>query len=149
VDHWRSGRERFLRIYNYWQRVIFHINQIERIPRCVAIFGHYNGHSLADVANFIDGKNVVFGYSESWIVRGSRKRADLIAQLGAGENSHDAGMPARRIRVDALDLGVRVRAPENHDVKHMRELDIVHVLAEAANQTGIFAPFDAGANGFA
>jgi hypothetical protein len=55
-------------------------------------------------------------------------------------------MSARRIRVDAVDLGVRVRAPENRDVERIGELDIVHVLAETANQTGIFAPLDPGAD---
>jgi len=86
----------------------------------------------------------MFGYSESRVVSGGRESANLIAQLRAGEDGDDTGMLARRIRVDAIDFGMRVRAPENRDVKHMRELDIVHVLAAPGNQIGIFAPLDPG-----
>jgi hypothetical protein len=125
------------------------MDQIERIARCVAIFGDYNGYSFADVTNFIHGKDIVFGYSERGVIGGGRKRADLIAQFRAGENGDDASLAARCIRVDAVDCGMRVRASEDRNMEHIGKPDIVHVLPEPANEAGIFAPLDAGANGFA
>jgi len=72
----------------------------------------------------------------------------LIAQLRSRDDRDDAGMLARRGRVDAFDFGMSMRASKNGDVKHLGKPDIVSVLTESANQSRIFAPLDPGADKF-
>ena len=56
--------------------------------------------------------------------------------------------PGRRLgraRVDRADVGVRVRAPEDGDVDHPGELDVVEVAALAGDELRVFDPLDRGA----
>src|SRR3990172_350001 len=149
VDHWGAGRERFFRVSNRRQRLVLHVDQVERVARRIAIFGDNRRHSVAHVTDLVDRQDVMLGNSQSRVAGGGRQSADLIAQLRAGENRDNAGMAPRRVRVEAFDLGMRVRASKYRHVEHARKPDIVHVLAEPANQTRIFAPLNPGTDGFA
>src|SRR5215813_3116349 len=120
MDNWRSRSESLFRIRNYRKGFVFHLNKIERIPRRVAILGNDSGDSLADVTDLVDGENVVFGNPECFIAAANGQSADLIFELGSRDDGDDAGMSACALRLDAFDLCVGVRAPENRHVECVR-----------------------------
>src|SRR5215831_20395498 len=113
MDNWRPQDESLFRIRDNRQGFIFHLNEIERIPRRVAILGNDSGDSLADVTDFVDGEDVVFGNPERLIAAANGQSADLIFELGSGDHSDDPRMSACGLRLDAFDLCVGVWAPEN------------------------------------
>src|SRR5262245_32937299 len=107
MDNWRARGESLFRIRDYRQGFIFHLNEIERIPRCVALLGNDSGDSLADVTGFVNGEDVVFGNPEGFIAAANGQSADLIFEFGARDDSDDAGMSAGDLRLEVFDLCVR------------------------------------------
>jgi len=58
MDYRRPGRERLLRICDNGQRLVFNLNQIERVARPIAVLGDYGRHALADIAHLVDCQDV-------------------------------------------------------------------------------------------
>ena len=126
------------------QRFIFHLNQIERIPRRIAILGNDRRDSLTDVTDFVDGEDVVFGNSERFVAAANGQSADLIFDFRACDDGDNTGMLACRVRLKAFDLRVSVGGSQNGNVERVRQVDIVHVLTKPANQSWIFAALNPG-----
>jgi hypothetical protein len=75
--------------------------------------------------------------------------ADLVVDdLLAGQNADHARHLHRRGRIDALDLGVRVRTADEMCVGQAHHLDVVDVTALAGNETAVFLAHNACANAF-
>ena len=148
MDHRRSRGQGLLRIRHYRQRLVFHANEIERVLRRIAILGGHGCHSLADIADLVDREDVVLGNPQRFIAAADRQGPDLILNLRACDDGNDTGMPAGRVCLEAADPRVRVGTSQNRDVERIRKMDVVHVLAEAANQSRIFPPLDPGADQF-
>src|SRR4029453_5429897 len=51
--------------------------------------------------------------------------------------------PASARRVDRVDLGVRERAPQDRHVEHVRELDVLDVVATADDEARVLLALDA------
>jgi hypothetical protein len=90
----------------------------------------------------------MFGNSQCRVVGRGWYRADLVLQLGTGKDRDDSVKAPRRGCIDGNDARVRVGAPQNGDVKHARQFNVVDILAEPANQFRILSPFYLGANKF-
>src|SRR5262245_3486088 len=119
MDNRRPRSESLFRIRNYRQGFVFHLNEIERIPRRVAILGYDSGDSFANVADLVDGKDVVFGNPEGLIATTNRQGAYLIFELGTRDDGDDPGMLACTLRLKAFDLCVGVMAPKNRHVERV------------------------------
>src|SRR5262245_51274904 len=119
MDNWRSRSEGLFRIRNYRKGFVFHLNEIDRIPRRVAILGNDSGDSLADVTDLVDGENVVFGNPEGFIATADGQGADLIFELGPRDNGDDPRMSACDFRLDAFDLCMGVRTSQNRHVERV------------------------------
>jgi hypothetical protein len=59
-----------------------------------------------------------------------------------------AGHLHRRGRIDALDLGMRVRAADEMCVGQTHQLDVVDVTTLAGNETSVFLAHNACADAF-
>ena len=53
MDDGRAGSEGLLGIRDHWERLIVHFDQIQSIPRRIAILSDHHNHSFADKTNFI------------------------------------------------------------------------------------------------
>src|SRR5262245_12488525 len=111
MNNWRSRSESLFRVRNHREGFVLHLNEIERIPRRVAVLGYDSGESLADIADLVDPENVVLGNPEAFIATANRQGTDLIFELGARDDSDDPGMSACGLHLEAFDLCVGVRAP--------------------------------------
>ena len=60
--------------------------------------------------------------------------------IRAGEHGMDAGHLSRRARIDAADVGMRVRRTHDGRIKLIGEFQIVEIAAEPAQQARILAP---------
>ena len=110
MDNRRPRGQSLFRVRDYRERLVFHLNQIERIPRGIPILRDYGGDSLAGETDFAGGEDVMRGDLERWVVRGSRQCADFVFELRAGANRDYTGKPARRVGVKFFDLRVGVGA---------------------------------------
>src|SRR5262245_10362775 len=72
--------------------------------------------------------------------------ADLVgSEIGAGEHV-DAGAPAHRARVDALDFGVRVRRADEERMALARAVEVVGVMATSGDEPDVFLAAHRGAD---
>jgi hypothetical protein len=148
VNHRRVRSQRLFSVDHHRQRLVIDGNQFERVPRRVASLGDDDRDSLADIADFIDGQDVMFGNSQRRVVGRGRYRADLILELGTGKGCDDSVKAPRGGGIDGNDARMRVGATQYRDVKHARQFHVVDILAEPADEFRVFAPFYPGANKF-
>ena len=53
--------ERFFQVTDHRQRVVIHLDEIERVPGCIAINRHNHRHRMADEINAVAGEHGMFG----------------------------------------------------------------------------------------
>ena len=65
-----------------------------------------------------------------------------VLDIGSGENRNHARCTAGRVRVDACQPRVRVRAPSENEVRHTWQAQIFQVRARSRDEPGIFTALD-------
>ena len=115
---------RFFRIEHRRQRLVFDLDQVERLFGGVLVDRRDGCHLFADVAHGVDGQRQVVA------------RLRKIAVLDAGKVlPGDDGANARQgfgaTRIDAHDPGVRMRASQQLAVQHSGHADVVGILGAA------------------
>ena len=120
MNNRRARSESLLRIRDHRQRFILHSNEIERVTSGITILGDHRGDPLANVTNFVDSEDVVFGNPERFIAAANGQRADLIFDFRARDDGDNTGMLAGRVRLKAFDFRVSVGTSQNGDMKHVR-----------------------------
>ena len=135
VDQRRVRRERSLGVDDRVERLVLHFDQVGAVLGQVAAVGEHDGDALADVANLVGRQQapyvLVGGGAEV------RQRVGQLDGLGAGHDHHDAGQLPRRLRVDADDPGVCVRASYERRVEHPGDAHVVDVVATATQELRI------------
>jgi len=109
--------ERFLRRADRVERLVAHVDQVERFGRRLLVPGDDRGERIADVAHML-GRERIF-------VLADRQDAEGDGEILAGEHQVHAGMRLGARHVDGLDQRVRVRRAQKLDVQHARQHDVV------------------------
>ena len=125
-----------------------------RIARLVLGLGDHHRDRLADEAHRLRRHRRPRAHLHRRAVLGcDRPAADQIADLVvddllSGQHADHARHLHRRRRIDALYLGMGVRAADEMGKGHALQLDVVDVAAFACDETPVFLAHHAGANTF-
>jgi len=141
VQNWSAVGDRLFRIDHRVERVVVHVDQVERILRAVGVGGDRDHHRLADVTHLADRERGM-----EWDSLGrchARQRADLVLDVLAGQQADHARRATRCRQVDGIYFRVRVRAAQYDRRQHPRQPDVVDVDALALDEPRVLAPLDA------
>jgi hypothetical protein len=133
ADDRRVGVQRAAGVGHRGQRLVFHVDQLERVPGRVVVLGHHERHLLALEPDLADGQHGL-------PVSGQGRHPGQVAVLErlAGDDRLDLGVGLGRDRVDGDDPGVRVGAAQHRAVEHAGQVHVVHVGALAADEPLVF-----------
>ena len=116
---WRPDQHRLERVDRRGQHLVLDLDQVERLLGDGQLVRGHRGHRLADEDHPIDGEH-----------RMGARRGFLLQMrdVGGGEHGAHARQRFGLARVDADDLGVGMRAPEELRLQHAARLDVGDVL---------------------
>ena len=148
VELRRVRRERGFRVHDGRERLVLHIDEIERVARDVAIHRDDNRHRLADIADAIRrhrpdrsaGTNPFMPGTASPSRPGSGPQSARNCRAAVGRDH--AGMRQRGGDVHPHDPRVGIDAPQDRHVRGARRAQIVHVRGTAGDEARIFLPLD-------
>ena len=122
----RCRRARGLRVDHRFERLIVDGDQLGGVLRQVAALGHHQRDRLADVAHALDRQRPLIDRG----LERDQERVGELAHILAGDDRPDAVLGQRRGRVDAGNLGVRVRRADHVSVQRSdRHRQIVRIAA--------------------
>ena len=120
----RTRLHRLFRIEHRRQRLVFDLDQIERLFGGVLVDRRDGCHFFADVAHGVDG--------ERQVVARLRKVAVLDAgKVFPGDDGANARQRLGATGIDPHDPGVRMRAAQQLAVQHSGHADVVGVFGAA------------------
>ena len=136
----RTGRARLQRlegVHDDGQRVVLDLHRLDAVGRGVAV-GRDDGRDLLRLVHDLLGRQ------HHLRVRHQRRhpvQVVLLERLAGDDGEHARDL--QRLRwVDLHDLRVREGAPHDVHVEHPRQLDVVHVVALAAEEARVFLALD-------
>ena len=132
ADHRGVRRQRAADVDDRRQDVVLDVDELEGVPCGVPVLGHHERDLLALEAHLVGGQHGLHVVGQ----RGHPRQA-LRGQVGAGDDGLDLGVGLGRGHVDAHDGGVRHRRAEDREVQHAGQLDVVDVLAHAADEARV------------
>ena len=133
----RSGLERLLRIDDDRQRLVVDEHRRDPVGRDVAV----GGHDRRDLLGLVHDR---VGRQHHLLVAGERGHPvePRLLEVGAGDHGQDAGDLQRLRRVDAQDLGMGVRAADDVHPELAGQVEVVDVLALAADEARVLLALD-------
>jgi hypothetical protein len=132
ADDLGVGVEGLLRVDDHRQRLVLDVDQVERVTRRVAILGDDERDLLAVEAHLVGGEHRLGVVRQ----RGHPGEAERLERRAGDDGVH------LRVRlglggVDRHDPRVRVRAAQDRAVEHAGQLDVVDVVAVAADEAHV------------
>src|SRR5262249_15022500 len=125
------------------QRLIFDVDCFERVQCLIARFSHHRGDNVTHVMHLAGCQHRAQHFSHRTTV-GERHRmhADKFAEAGLcpilrGHDSEHTWARERRLRIDAQDLCMRMRAAQECNVNAIQRLDIVDEGAATGQKTKV------------
>ena len=150
VDDGGAGFERFFWIEHRRQRLEIELDQLRRVLGGIAALRHDDRNRLADVADLVMGQQRLLRIDELVLHQRRpfarqrqlriRHRRQLADKLRPGQHMENAGRRRGARHVDRLDARMRVRAPHQHRMQHVRQFEIGNVLAAAGQEPPVLAP---------
>ena len=110
----RQGLER---IADRVERLVAHLDEIERLGRGLLVLGDHRGQRIADVAHVLRRERI--------FVLADRQDAEGDREVLAGEHQVHAGMGLCLLNVNFLDQCMRMRRAQKLHVQHARQHDVV------------------------
>ena len=132
ADHRCVRRQRLAYVDDRRQDVVLDVDQLERVARGVAVLRHHERDLLALEPHLVGREHGLHVVGQ-----GRHPGQALRGQVGAGDHRLDLGVGLGGARVDADDLGVGDRRAQDREVQHALELDVVDVLAHAADEARV------------
>ena len=130
------------RIDHRLQRLIVDAHQVGRVLREIAGVRHDEGDRLADIAHALDRQRPLIDRRLERDQERIGQRADVLAR----HDSPDAVLRQRFGRVDADNLGVRVRGANDVSVQRSRRnRQVIGIAPSPRQQGGIFLAKDRNA----
>jgi len=127
------------------EHLVLDVDRLQGILSDVPVGRRHRRHRLSLVADLLHGNGIGLVQLHGDIDGGRHGLADLGGVL-AGDYLHHPGHRPCLGGVDAHDAGMGVGAPEDRQVQHPGELDVVHVPAVPREQPGILASLHAPAH---
>ena len=146
VDARRAGRERGLGLRHRRRGLDVHLDFERGVTRHVAVLGDDDGDRLPDVADRAVGQHRVRHLPSLRQGNDARRGADAAAEVVEGVDRDHPRTSAGARRVDGPDAAGGVLAADERGGHHARQLEIVRVRSEAADQARILAPLDGGSD---
>ena len=113
ADHRGVGRERRADVDDRRQDVVLDVDQLERVACGVAVLGDDERDLLALEAHPVGGEHGL-----DVVGQGRHPGQALLGQVGAGDDGLDLGVRLGGADVDADDVRVRDRRPQDREVQH-------------------------------
>ena len=129
----RVGLQGLERVHDHGQRLVVHVHRLDRVRGLVARLGDDGGDLLRLVHDRVDRQHHLLVAGE-----GRHPVEPGLLEVLAGDHRQDAGHRQGLARVDRLDRRVGVRAADDVHPDHVRQDDVLDVLAGAANEAGGF-----------
>ena len=128
---------RGLRVDHRRERLVVDGNQLGRVLGQIAALGHHQRHRLAHIAHVLDRERPLVDLG----LERDQERVAELAHVLAGDHRPDAVLCQRLSRVDADNLGVRVRRANDVGVQRPgRHRQVVGVAPAPRQQRGVFLP---------
>ena len=132
ADHRHGGIKSLADVHDRLEGLVLDLDQLERIAGRVPVLGHDEGHFLALETHLVRGEDRLHV-----IGQGRHPGQALLRQRRAGDDRLDLGVSLCGTRVDADDAPVRDRGPEDRQVQHPGQLDVVAVAALAPHEARV------------
>ncbi len=148
VHERRAGSEGGLEVDDRIQRIDVHDDVADRVFGDVPAGGDDHRDRFADVADLLPRERQVRARMKDQVVDRrrrdeERRRLRVLAEVVRRVDREHAGAAARRRRVDRSDARVRVVAAHEGDVRHARQVHVVHEARAAGEQPLVFVADDA------
>ena len=150
MDDGGAVAQRLFRIEHRRQRLEIELDQLRRVLGGIAAVRHDDRNRLADVADLVMGQQRLLRIDELVLHQRRpfarqrqlrvRHRRQLADKLRPGQHKENAGRRSGARHVDRLDARMRVRAPHEHRMQHVRQFEIGNVLAAAGQEPPVLAP---------
>ncbi len=132
ADHRRLWFEGAAGVDDRRQRLVLDFDQLERVPRRVAVFGDHEGHLLALEPDLVGGQHRLGVVRQ----RGHPGQVETGQRL-AGDDRLHLRVCLGCTGVDGHDPGMGVRAVQDRAVQHAGQAHIVDVGAPAADEARV------------
>ena len=139
----RAGGERRAAVRGRGQRLVVDVDERRCVFGNVAIIGHHDRHSLADMHHLVARERRTI---QILLIARARQADDhelggeVRHDVGAREDGVHARQRERGRLVDAADRSVRMRAAHEGGVQHPGHPDVVDEAALALEQRLVFQP---------
>ena len=135
AQHGGAGLDGLEGIHHHGQLLVVDLHRGHAVGGGVAVGGDDRRHLLGLVHHLLDGEHHL------GVRHQGRHPVELVLLQGlAGDDGEDAGHLQGGRGVDLLDLGVGEGAADDVHVEHPGQGDVVHVVALAADEAGVFLP---------
>jgi hypothetical protein len=118
------------RVGHRGQRLVADLDGLHRVGGRVGVDGDYRGDCLTVEPDHLVGEHAVNRHLHAGQHPVGRQRGHPLEQVGAGDDRHHARHPAGPVHRNRPDVGVRVRAAQQHEVQHARGVGRSHVVGE-------------------
>ncbi len=152
MDERGAGLQRLLHVHHRRQRLVVDLDVRQRVLGHVAGDGHDHGDGLAELPHLVLRQRDLRPLVEDHPLHRRRRheqRAVLPVVpeiLRRVDRDHPLALPRPR-GVDPEDAGMGVRAAQEGDVKHPRQIEVVHEQRPPGEQAGVLVALGAGADG--
>ncbi len=149
VVHERSvGVERAADVRDRSERLVLDLDELRRVLRDLPRVGDDHCHAVADVPCLVERQREVRRHPDLFgDGPGARQRARPVGrELGAAERGDDALQLARRLQLDPLDRGVRIRAADDRQPELAGKIDVVDELAVPGDELVVLLARDRSAD---
>ena len=126
------------RVHDRRQRLVLHVDQLERVARDVLVGRDHERDLLALEADLVTREHRLGVVGDG----GHPRQAQRLQVLGGDDGGHTR-MGERPAGVDRNDARVRVRAAQDGAVHHARQPDVVQVVALAADEARVLLALEA------
>ena len=137
ADHGRALGERLLRARDRLERLVVHVDELAGVLGDVGGLGDHRRDLLPLEAHLVRREHRLRVAGE-----GRHPGEVVLRHQLAGDDRDDALDRLGARGVDRRDARVRQRAPEELEVEHPGERDVVEVVALAADEAGVLQPLD-------
>ena len=125
----RPAFSSFLDINHGRKLIVIDHNQINGIARSVTVCSDHYGHGLAHEDYVIRSEDSIIGHLQIGQCGRARHGADLLRHVLARVDGDDAGRGRRFAHINTRYASVSVHGAQERDVKRVRQLDIINVMA--------------------
>jgi hypothetical protein len=156
MDEGRAGLQGLLGIDHHRQWFVFNPNCIHGVFGAVAIRGDNNRYRLTDIMNFTLGQgrraralqHRLYSFQPGWgmNLEAFRKWRYPLLDVSPGPHSNNPVDTQSFFDIDGADARVRVHAPQQRSMKHVRQAHIADVRTVPGNETFRFVRLYATAN---